>query len=65
MAKKIHVSDCSPGRFYILSEQDKLFFCIWADPKEGHAEFQQVGSDFRVGVFDEKVKPVQVFAFSK
>lgn len=63
MAKKIKVEECKTGRFYILSGWDKLFFCL--ENEEGEGLFQEVGSSFRVSVTDEKVKPVQVFMFSK
>lgn len=63
MAKKIKVEECKPGRFYILSGWDKLFFCL--ENEEGECLFQQVGSGFRVGVIGEKVKPVNIFVFSK
>lgn len=63
MAKKIKAKDCQAGKFYILDNWKHLFFCLRIE--EHGAMFQQVGSDFRVNVYNDKVKPVSIFMFTR
>lgn len=65
MAKKIKVGECKPGNFYIISGRKTLFFCLSASEEKELANFQEVGSDFHLTILYEKVKPVNIFMFSK
>lgn len=62
MAKKIKAKDAKPGRFYIIKDTLHMFLG-W----DGNIyDFQEVGSSVRHGCGPhDKVKPVNVFMFSK
>lgn len=63
MAKKIQVVDAEPGKFYIL--YGHLCMCIYREVHD-NLEFHVVGEDhyYSPGL-TIKVKPVNIFMFSK
>lgn len=64
MAKKIKAEDAELGKFYVI--RGKLCFCV-ADTfgVKGDYPFQEVGGNSRFGVVMEKIKPVNIYMFSK
>lgn len=64
MAKKIKAEDAVPGKFYLID--GKLCFCV-ADAfgEKGEYPFQEVGGNSRFGVVFEKIRPVNIYMFSK